>query len=240
MINIFKYALMLFLLIPQKVFSEQEHDVYIKEFPDNNINYFFKNNKAEAWRLVYADLSRPPADPDGKNHCSGDEVAHDEALSFDVSNIIKNTGDNFNIDNIHFYYDGESGKKALSLLLNDPKIKNSFISLGEVLINKQESKFSVLTEDRLYKPLTLLNYNKENKMYVCFGYLQHLILTPITQVIEEYIGLSDKIANTNTAIDPRKIVFWYDGAKAAPINSLPITQTRASSSKVTKKAHKTP
>lgn len=235
-----KYALIFFLMVTQKVFSEQRHDVYIKEFPDNNINYFFNNNKAEAWRLVYADISQPPADPDGKNHCSGDEVAYDEALSFDISEIIKNMGGNFNIDNIHFYYDGETGKKALALLLNDPKIKNSFISLAEVLVKKKDSKFSILTEDRLYKPLTVLNQNKKNKMYVCFGYLQRLIITPITQVIKGYIGFSDEIINTNTAIDPRKIVFWYDGAKVAPIHSQPITQTQASSSKVSKKTHKVP
>lgn len=236
-----KYALMLFLLVTQQAFSEQVSNRYnqginIKAFPDNDINYFFKNNKAEAWRLVYAEFGNTPNDPHNDNDCNSHETAPDKTLSFDISEIIKNTGHNFNAGNFHAYYDGDSGRKALALLLSDPRLKNSIFALGKALIRQGDSEYAVLTPARLRKSLAVLHDNEENRMYLCFGYLQQIITTLAMQHIEKEANASD----ANISVNPLKIVLWYDGSKAAPIHSPPITQTQASSSKVTKKAHKIP
>jgi|GEM_PF-2251519 len=216
-----KYTLILFLTYTQWVFAERvlnptNQEIGVKAFPNDDIRYFFNKNKAEAWRLVYAELSKPPADSDNINHCNVDEKGPDQALSFNISEIIKNVGDNFNANNLHAYYDGESGKKALALLLSELKFKKSVISIGKVLIGKGDSEYAVLTPARLKKKLTLLHDNEENKIYICFGYLQQLITTPVIENIEEYVGVTDTTINTHPAVDPSKIVFWYDGAKATP------------------------
>lgn len=239
-----KYALMLFLIVTQQAFSEQElnpsnHGINIKAFPDNDINYFFKNNKAEAWRLVYPEFAKPPYDPNNDNHCDANEIAPDEALAFNISEVIKNAGDNFNIDNFHAYYDGDSGKKALALLLFEPKFKNSFIALGKVLIHKGDSEFAELTPDRLKKLLSILHDDEENTMYVCFSYIQHLIMTPKTQNIEKDSISTDTTINTDSAIDARKIVLWYDGAKATAIKTQPINPKPSRLTKAQQKSSKT-
>jgi len=239
MITVLKYTLMLLLLVTQPVFSEQvSHNkgVNIKAFPDNEINYFFKNNKAEAWRLVYAEFGNTPADSNNDNHCDSHETAPDKTLSFNISEVIKNTGNNFNTDNFHVYYDGDAGRKALALLLSDPRLKNSIFALGKALIGQGDSEYAVLTPDRLKKSLSILHDSEDNRMYLCFGYLQQIITKLATHPIEKQANATD----TDISVNPLKIVLWYDGAKAAPIYSKPITQTQASSSKVSKKAHKIP
>ena len=240
--KVFKYALIIFLIYTQEAFSERvfnpsNYKISVKAFPDNDINYFFNNNKAEAWRLVYAEFSKPPYDSNNKNHCNSDEEGPDEALSFNISEIIKNAGDNFNANNLHVYYDGESGKKALALLLSESKFSKSFISIGKALIGKESSEFAVLTPNRLKKSLVILNDNDENRIYVCFGYLQHLISTPVIQNIEEYLGYTT--INTTPPVDPQKVVFWYDGAKATSIQTLPINPKPPRPTKANKKSSKT-
>jgi hypothetical protein len=211
---IYKYFLIFFIIYAPAIFSAQVPNsftqrIHVKAFPDNDINYFFKNNNAEAWRLVYAEISNPPPDPENQKHCSTNEVTSDKALSFNISEIIKKAGRNFNIDNIYVYFDGESGKKALSFWLNDPKIKNSYLAMVEVLIHKENSKYTKLTPDRLLKTLPLLHDKEENKLYVCFGYLQQLMSEPN----------KESGNNTPSLLDPKKIVFWYDGATAnSPLN----------------------
>lgn len=214
--TVYKYVLIFFLIYAPNVFSVQaltvyDHSIHVKAFPNNDINYFFANNKAEAWRLVYAEVSTPPTDPDNQKYCDTAEAAPDKALSFNISEILKKTGDNFNIDNIYVYYDGDSGEKALALWMNDGKIKNSYFAMAEVLIRKADSKYTKLTPDRLTKVLKLLNDKEENKLYVCFGYLQQYVSTPI----------QESINNTHTLVDPKKIVFWYDGPTASPIPNPP-------------------
>lgn len=233
--TIYKYALICFLLTAQDVFSEQLNNSFsgnidVKNFPDNDIKYFSNNNKAEAWRLVYGKLSKPPYDPNNENDCNVDEENPDEALSFNISEILKNAGANFNPDNIHVYYDGEAGEKALALRLNEAKIKNSFLAIAEVFIRKENSKYTKLTPDRLLKSLTVLNDNEENIMYVCFGYLQHFAAITPSQEPKDDIST----INTNPIVDPQKIVFWYDGLKATPIlavNPKPKANTKSSGHK---------
>jgi hypothetical protein len=230
---------MLLLLVTQQAFSEQvstNKGVNIKAFPDNNINYFFKKNKAEAWRLVYAEFANTPDDPNDDNHCNSHETAPDKTLAFNISEVIKNTGHNFNTDNFHAYYDGDSGGKALALLLSDPRLKNSFFALGKALIGQGDSEYAVLTPARLKKSVAILHDDEENRIYMCFGYLQQIITRLATHPIEKEANTTD----INISVNPLKIVLWYDGAKAAPTYSPPIKQTQASSSKVSKKAHKIP
>jgi hypothetical protein len=159
---------------------------------------------------VYGKLVNPPYDPNNSNHCNTDEKTPDQALSFNIAEFIKNAGDDFDIYNIHVYYDGDSGKKALALRLNEGKIKNSLLAMAEVLIRKENSKYTQLTANRLLKPLTLLNDNEDTIMYVCFGYLQHFAATTSEES-------KDGNMTTKLIVDPEKIVFWYDGSKAMPI-----------------------
>lgn len=211
----YKYVLLFLLItVQQDGFSEQvnnvSNNIYVKAFPNNDINYFYNNNNAESWRLVYGKLSNPPYDPNNSNHCNTDEKTPDQALSFNITDFIKYAGDRFDVHNIHVYYDGDAGEKALALRLNEGKIKNSLFAMAEVLIRKENSKYTQLTANRLLKPLTLLNDNEDNIMYVCFGYLQHFAATPIEES-------KDGGITTKLIVDPEKIVFWYDGSKATPI-----------------------
>ncbi|MCX7067937.1 MAG: hypothetical protein NTW85_09635 [Methylococcales bacterium] len=215
----YKYVLLFLLLIAhQNGFSAQENNapnnIYVKAFPNNDINYFYNNNNAESWRLAYGKLVKPPYDPNNSNDCNSDEGGSDQALSFNIAEFIKNAGDRFDIHNIHAYYDGDSGKKALALRLHEWKIKKSMFAMAsaiaEVLIRKENSKYMQLTESRLSKPLPLLNDNEENIMYICFGYLQHFATT-------ESEKSKDGDMTNKHIVDPEKIVFWYDGSKATPI-----------------------
>jgi hypothetical protein len=211
----YKFVLLLFCLTTQTVFSGQVDNssnvaIDVKAFPNNDINYFSNNNKTESWRLVYGELGKqPPYDPNNENHCNTNEENPDEVLAFNISAILKNAGDNFNEHNLHVYYDGDAGEKALALRLNETKIKNSFLRMTEVFIRREDSKFAKLTTDRLLKKLTLLNDHEDNMMYVCFGYLQQLAGTPIQEFSTDI--------KANPRVDPRKIVFWYEGAKASLI-----------------------
>jgi hypothetical protein len=219
----YKYGVLFLCLTAQNVFAGQIDNsnkvlIDVKAFPNNDINYF---NKAESWRLVYGELGKPPPyDPDNNNHCNTNEKNPDEVLAFNITGILKNAGDNFSEQHIHVYYDGDAGKKALALRLNEAKIKNSVLRMAEVLIRQENSKFAQLTPDRLLKKLGVLNDNEDTMMYVCFGYLQQFAATPIQA------SSSD---TTSPRVDPRKIVFWYDGEKATPplppvINATPSYQ----------------
>jgi hypothetical protein len=132
----YKYLLLFLLLtVQQDGFSEQlnnaSDNIYVKAYPDNDINYFYNNNNAESWRLVYGKLVNPPYDPNNSNHCNADEKAPDQALSFNIADFIKNAGDGFDIHNIYVYYDGDSGEKALALRLNERRIKHSLFAMAE-------------------------------------------------------------------------------------------------------------
>lgn len=213
-----KYIVLFFFLIVQNAFSAQTDNsghisIDVQAFPTNNINYF---NTTESWRLVYGKLgNQPPYDPTNKNHCNTSETAPDYVLAFNISEILKNAGDTFSEQYLHVYYDGDAGEKALALQLNDGKIKNSVLRMTEVFIRKENSKFAKLTSDRLLKKLILLNDNEENMMYVCFGYLQHLIAAPI----QEQLGFINPSEQSNPRIDPQKIVLWYEASKATPKSS---------------------
>ncbi len=209
--TIYRYALIFFLVYAQDVFSDLTYNPHhntidVKPFPNSDIKYFSNNNKAESWRLVYGKLGRPPYNPNKKSHCNANESAPDEVLSFNISEIIKNAGDTFNADNIHVYYDGDTGEKALALLIGGAKIKHSFFAIADVLINKEDSKFAILTPAERLQSLKLLKDNEKNMMYICVGYSQ--------QIVMQIHGSGEDI-NTNPNIDPTKIVFWYDGFKAS-------------------------
>ncbi|MFI3190809.1 MAG: hypothetical protein QX190_14770 [Methylococcales bacterium] len=226
----YKYVLLFLLLIAhQNGFSAQENNasnyIHVKAFPDNDINYFYNNNNAESWRLAYGNIVKPPYNTGNSNNCNSDEEGSDQALSFNITDFIKNAGDRFDIHNIHVYYDTDSGKKALALLLNELRIKRSWVAIAEVLIRKENSKYTQLTANISTKALTLLNDNEENIMYVCFGYLQNFLASASEES-------KDRDMTTKHIVDPEKIVFWYDGSKATPIpNPKPEKQPKLNTAK---------